>query len=63
LGVVLNGMKAEHSDYGYYHYYKYYHYYGENGQRRNPKKKEETFKNRLVSMVKNKFNNKVKAGI
>lgn len=63
LGVVLNDLKAEHSDYGYYHYYKYSHYYGEDGKRRNPKKKEETFKDRLVSMVKDKFNNKVKAGI
>jgi capsular exopolysaccharide synthesis family protein len=62
LGVVLNDLKAEHSDYGYYHYNKYYHYYGEDGQMRNPKKKEEAFKDRLVSMVKNKFNNKVKAG-
>ncbi|MFH1640903.1 MAG: polysaccharide biosynthesis tyrosine autokinase [Candidatus Omnitrophota bacterium] len=63
LGVVLNDLKAEHSDYGYYHYYKYYHYYGEDGKRRNPEKKEETFKDRLVSMVKKKFNNKVEAGI
>jgi capsular exopolysaccharide synthesis family protein len=62
LGVVLNDLKAEHSDYGYYHYYKYNHYYGEEGQRRNTAKKKETFKDRLESMVKNKFNNKVKAG-
>jgi len=62
LGVVLNALKAEHSDYGYYHYYKYSHYYGDDGQRRNPKEKEEAFKDRLVSMVKNNFNNKVKAG-
>jgi Mrp family chromosome partitioning ATPase len=62
LGVVLNDLKAEHSDYGYYHYYKYYHYYGEDGQRRNPKEKEEAFKDRLVSMVKDKFNNIVRAG-
>jgi capsular exopolysaccharide synthesis family protein len=62
LGVVLNDLKAEHSDYGYYHYYKYYHYYGEDGQRRNPKKKKEAFKDRLVSMVKDRFNNKVKVG-
>jgi tyrosine-protein kinase Etk/Wzc len=62
LGVVLNDLKAEHSDYGYYHYYKYNHYYGEEGQRRNPKKKEETFKEKLVSMVKERFNNRMKVG-
>jgi capsular exopolysaccharide synthesis family protein len=63
LGVVLNDLKAEHSDYGYYHYYKYYRYYGEDGKRRNPEKKEETLKNRIVSMVKERFNNKTKVGV
>jgi len=62
LGVVLNDLRAEHSDYGYYHYYKYYRYYGEEGQRRNPEKKKETFTNRIALMVKEKFNNRMKVG-
>ncbi len=63
LGVVLNGMKAEHSDYGYYHYYKYYHYYGEEEQRRSSPKKKESLKDKLAAMIKNKSNNKMKVGI
>jgi capsular exopolysaccharide synthesis family protein len=63
LGVVLNGMKAEHSDYGYYHYYKYYHYYGEEEQRRPPPKKKESLKEKLAAMLKDKSNNKTKVGI
>lgn len=62
LGVVLNGMKAEHSDLGYYHYYKYYHYYGEEGQRRRTEKKEATFKDKFKSIVKDKFKEKTKVG-
>ncbi len=50
LGVVLNDLKAEHSDYGYYQYYKYYHYYGEEGQRRNPPKKKVSLKDKLVGI-------------
>ncbi|MCX5666814.1 MAG: polysaccharide biosynthesis tyrosine autokinase [Candidatus Omnitrophica bacterium] len=59
LGVVLNDLKAEHSDYGYYHYYKYNHYYGEEDQGRNPEKKKQTFKNRIASIVKYRFKDKM----
>jgi capsular exopolysaccharide synthesis family protein len=62
LGVVLNDMKAEHSDYGYYHYYKYYRYYGEEGQRRNPSKKKESLKDRAIGAIKERINNFVAAG-
>jgi capsular exopolysaccharide synthesis family protein len=62
LGVVLNDLKAEHSDYGYYHYYKYSHYYGEDGQRRNPAKNKQSLKDRLTGIVKGQIKNIARAG-
>ncbi len=47
LGVVLNAMKAEHSDLGYYQYYKSYRYYGDEGPRQHASKKKKTLKDRL----------------
>jgi capsular exopolysaccharide synthesis family protein len=62
LGVVLNDLKAEHSDYGYYHYYKYSHYYGEDVRRRNPAKNKQSLKDRLTEIVKDQIKNIARAG-
>jgi len=62
LGIVLNAMKAEHSDLGYYQYYKSYRYYGGEGQRRDTSKKKETFRERFKTTIKNMFKNKAKSG-
>jgi len=41
LGVVINGIDIQRSDYGYY-YYRYHYYYGKEGKKKLPFTKEES---------------------